>query len=89
MTNYLNFHPGEMQNGRSIWIDDSAAYGVSSDVADFVDSMILGCVASIATTGIADALEDGELLGHIAAELSITNDDLQGIVEEMHAALTA
>lgn len=87
MTRYINFFPGNMRKEREIFIDENPAYGIAQDIADFLDSMIKGCAASIEDEGIKDALEDGKVLGTIRSHYGMDEDDLQEVVEELHSAL--
>ena len=85
----INFFPGSTRDDREISIASEPAYGMATDLADFLHSMIHGTSASIAAEGIRDALEDGELLGAMLAAGTLTETELQEAVEELHGALSA
>lgn len=87
MTRYINFFPGNMRKEREIFIDEDAAYGMAQDIADFLDSMIKGCAASIEDEGIKAAIEDGALLKEIRCQYDMDETDLQEVVEELHNAI--
>ena len=87
MARYINFFPGSMRDWREIFTSDTATYGMATDLGDFLHSMIQGTSISIAAEGIRAALEDGNVLGQIMREYSLTEADLQDAVEELHEAL--
>lgn len=84
---YINFFPGSMREARGISVSDDAACGMARDLGDFLDSMIKGCTASIASDGIKDAICDGALLGAIKDSYGMDDAALQEVAEELHAAI--
>ena len=84
---YINFFPGNIREAREITVSDAPAYGMSADLGDLLDSMLTGSTASLPAAGVKAALEDGALLGAIAAEQGFDDDTLQQLAEELHAAL--
>ena len=83
---YINLFPGNMDDARSILISDEPVYGLSPDLACFLDSIIRGCTDSYPTDGVRDAIEDGELLGQILECSGMTEAELQEAVEELAEA---
>lgn len=82
---YINFFPGNMRDARDLTLSEVMAYYDAGDIAEFVDSMIVGCTASISTDGVKGALEDGSIWGDLCAKYG--DEAVQEALEELHALL--